>query len=300
MSISFNLLYWIGKINGLVPFKMSYNPTKALCSNLTLAYSLLYFIAMLYLLPHIQYTVVNKITMHDKLVVTLVFLLQVILSCFQYFVIYFNLIYNRHRYVRLINEAIVIEQYHHQLLAKSATVSSVVQMKNIVVGFVCKTLYRWKIVAIIVQVICLLIPIYGFTKRSHDITMTVKYIFIVYVHIIKLYFGLIYFCGLLFSYQMYCILNVNVNRVVNDIVSVSGCIGKKQMKMQMYCTLSDCIDEIGVYFVKISDFLNDLMNLYSMPLIVCLLDSFIVILNEVHANLLKRNFIQILLYFSVI
>ena len=268
--MSIKVFYYFAKINGLVPFQLSLRRKTATPSTQSFVYSLITITMLILFFFVSQYSVTKTATSHmEKFTSKLVFAFQVIISCTYFFYIFVRQIVNYKIYIYLINESFSIRR----LICNRYKVNNFYE-------HAIYSAYNSKVISLIVQVICATFPTYGFILTYNEDIITVLFPMVPYGHILILSFGYIYYITLLFVFQCYRIINENLLRQLKCLMEISES-GRKQMKMQEYCNLSDELDEISKLYDKTTDFLSVALKLHSKTVILTVLESFVIVLSQV-------------------
>lgn len=281
------------KINGFIPFNCNINhhciqSDNQKHSKLLLAYSLFFtalLCIMVIILPLKAFSIV--IINPKKLVVSLMFMLEISFSLFRTIVAYSFQIINRNNYLKLIDQTIVL----------------INQLKAISHNFVLfdrifEKCYLSRLCIIIAQMIFMGSIMYSykidlfeekFVGREFTYLTICWFVYntILKTSLISVYFG---FC--LLVAQFIRIINRNLKKIAKSIasVNVSKGIGRRAMKIQYYCNLSDECDKIKLILNGVLVFYTTINEFFSFQLIMSIADAFIEILSDVN--------IKIFSYFS--
>lgn len=273
--INRDAMCFILKINGLMPFRFS---TKTIPRATSSKYAVLYCstigIAILFLLPMAQVFILGRLNLNnDKLIDALVFLFEIILRTIRSISLYFYQIFNRTFFIDLINDG-------HQLYT-----SWLHLYRNDTFFDTEYFLRHWlKTLAIIGQLIYVIFSFIGYfwrIQRSPLIEHIAPFFLIQYSDFMLTFVTAIYFWNMLFVAQFYRNLNRKLAAILAQLKVVH--VDKNQMRMQMFCDMSDAIDQMAMFYDRLTSHTKMVIESNSVQLILLLMDGFVSILSQVSA-----------------
>lgn len=274
-TLFLKFLYFLTKINGLLPITITFDPLAASSSGNDVLYSTLYTMVTLFCTLFVQSTVIDFVGIinNPKLTIVLVFFAQVIASVLRLGVIYISQILNYKNLSRFVNRSVQI----HAMFNADIKHKTFLDQK-------LSNWCRYKFVSMILQVLLMLVPSIGFIIiiKSTDrfAILLVSFLFILYTHMVLILSTGIYFAGMVVIGQFYRNLNRQLIGLQNRF-SVAGC------RMQELHHLSDECDRLIAIYRCITSHASDFVKYQRSFAIISLAQYFVILLAEVY-NTLKN------------
>lgn len=279
--INIDVIYLILKLNGLIPLNFTskrLTPTKAITSTSSLIYCTTFCVAIFFLLPIAQIFILCHINLmhHGKFINFLVFLFEIILRTFRCISLYIIQLINRMKFAHLINDGYRLYTAWTNLYPNDTFFDQNYFLYLVV-----------KFFANICQLFIVCCSFFGYFNAKHYPSMIVHiftFFLIQYSNYILTIITFMYFWHMLIVAQFYRNFNRKIElllKQLNGMVKLNNDANKYQMKMQIFCNMSDEIDRIIILYEWTTNYTKMIVNCYSIQLILLLLDSFVSVLSQV-------------------
>lgn len=220
------------------------------------------------------------------------YIFQVTQSALATSVMFFCQVIYRKDYMRLINKGLAL----YKLIIAEAPQTP---HKNGLFDKYCIGLYKIRCQVTLFQLLILLIPLVVDLLNGEDIIDNIKFTFVLYTHIIRTIFGIMFFCSMLVILQFYRNVNNRIQVVVDRISKVQHSVKGKHGRMQAYCEISDELDSMTLLYDRVSYFLTEIVQFFGTQVLAELITAFTNILYGVRTstNPIKKILISILIMY---
>lgn len=261
------MLYYVGKMYGYMPFRFNHLPPKAYSSKIAITYSVLYAIFLIISMPLLQYSNFECILQRDlKNTLLIVIALNYIVIGIRSILGSIQQVFNRNQFIGLINDGYELNGYLN-LIRDDEPKENLRSIDD-----KCTNLLNTKLVLVAFQVLIVIGNIItGFVYQNRGLDTLVMVI--MNTHGINILTMGTYFCAMLISLRYYGLLNIRLQSSISRIGDVVSS-DKNKMKMQLFCNISDDIDQINRLYDKISAFACKINRLYSFQLLLAIITSF--------------------------
>lgn len=269
------VLYLLATINGMAAFRLSFrHPIIADLSYPRTIYCYAFSTLILVLIAIITKARIVEIILHrdDKFVGNLIFLVQLTVSALATAILCFFQVVRRHDYVRLINKCLVL----HQMIAAQNSKNK--PPSSSFFDCYCLGLYKMHIAVTVFQVALMLSPLLANDLNGDNSNLKVPFVFVLYTHILRTFFGLIFFGSMLVVLQLFRDVNGRIGSIMDDMDSVQTSVNRVHGRMQRYCDLSDGLDVMAKLYERATELVADLVHFFGVQVLVALINAFMNIL----------------------
>lgn len=190
------------------------------------------------------------------------------------FVMSIGLIIHRKAFVRLINDV-------RQIALKIQQIGKYEQFLD----DKCQRMVRWNIVLIVFQMGLIILLVYLYSRYEGQFSPSKFFHIICQAYLTNVYemtVTAIHFTGLLIILQIFRHINNRLRECVATIRQIAQMDPRNKMRMQMYCDVSDSIDEIASLFNSLTNCTNTVCKVFSLTMLMVLTISFVLILTGVN------------------
>lgn len=278
-------IYYLSKLNGLVPFTISKSKLNVNKSEWSTIYSFLFTIIFLAVLlwTSIEDIKISLQTQSARNVQKVIRTIEKSFTIIRTTLLYGLQIIYRKQIICVINDAIQLWYY----------ISKGWPTKQFFDRFFIKY-YKSRIIWLIIQIIILIIA-HKFYVDEHDIIYDLNYsnkflwhsIIYMYSHIVSpIITGIFYYGGMLIVLQFYRILNEQILLWMSSIKNVDNRKATSHMRMQFFCEISDNIDEASIFYSDITEYTAKVNRLFQLQIILTVMSSFFLITSNVRFSFL--------------
>lgn len=107
-----------------------------------------------------------------------------------------------------------------------------------------------------------------------------KFVFIIYSHVVKVLFSCFFYGSMLAILQFFRHINGKAVVLMRQIAIQNTAMN--QMRMQAFCNLSDEFDRMAGLYIKVSELMSQLIQMFSLSLAFGFMDAFLIILSEIY------------------
>lgn len=264
----YDLVFKYTRFCGLMPIEVLKHSQFAKTSFFTVCYSIIIYIIVSILLIICQIVRFSAVRYRDEQHQTIIVLLVIesAVTSFKTLWLYLSQIIYRHKLVQLVNKAFRIKND----LIKFCGLHGAFFDKN------CQFMTRVKMCAVCLQVYILIFSNFAY-KHFHvgsDFEYYSDSVLTFLTDCISLIFGCVYFGSMIVILQLFRHLNRKLESAIICIYKISE-NDRRKMKMQMYCDVCDTIDQITMFYGKISFYTLELVTFLTFPLTISILASFL-------------------------
>lgn len=228
-------LYRIATVNGMAAFRLASSTTHPIRAELSTPKTIYccVFCTLLAVIA-LAITYIRLITIilvrTDNFVGHIIYPAHVALGAmFTSLMCLFQVIH-RKDYVRMINKSVA--------LAELVAFAAQIPFRMTFFDRYCLRIYSTRVTVILLQVLISFTPMVGEIMYGREVMRNAMFAFVLYSHMLRTFFGLMFFCSLLVGLQLYRDVNMHIEEVFNRMDDRE--IGKgKHGRMQLYCDLSD-------------------------------------------------------------
>lgn len=271
-----NLLFFVGKLQGLIVFTYSTVPEisysfSSILSKYSSVYTVLLVIVLqigvLKILSWMQY-----FQLISTFALIFVFFTETLITASRVIAVYILQLYHRKQFRRVVSEAAQVYR-------------SLIELMDGALNF-DKNFYRCyfsKIVGVAFQLatIFFLIGIHKRLAASSFYNDIVTVTIVIYMHFTVITISSVFYAGMMFILVFYQNLNRKALQISKAINAVQDTKLKIQIKQQLYCRLTDDIDQIVCIYEKISTFSKKFNQLFSPQLLLTTVNAFYMLLVQV-------------------
>lgn len=267
-------LHISANIFGLVPYKLKLNPIKASASSFAMGYSFFFTICIAFLLIICEVATFSGkyVRQINHQTVTTVNAVESIVGGFCVILIFLLQIFQRNKFIFFINEANKI--YNHIYEFKNLKIRPFLDKK-------CSYLLMTKILSVFSQ---FLITITSLCLSNYRGNIFIEYFIrtlnIFFTDILTIIFSSLYFFAMIVALQFFRHLNKKLIETMKMIREIST-NEKSKMKMQQYCNMSDVLDKLANLYGRISFFVENINGLFSLSILLTILNAFVLSLSGV-------------------
>lgn len=271
----------MSKLNGQMPFKYDYQDKCAKQSTRDTLISIIFgsvvcvLVLSAVIFIYVQQRYLYSFDSTPKFILLFVNYIELIFIFVRIFCVFYGQIQQRNLAMFLINEGFWL--YNH--LAED------LYPDGLFLDQKCSYIRSSKCVSIIVQTMVVLM---GVTINTPDrielgLWQVICLAIFSYVYMLAILDTTVFFAKMLVALQFYRHLNRRVRKIVHKVDEMTQ-QDSRSMKMQMCCDLSDQIDRIAIMYELITKYVNNLNDWFTMQLVVCFVNAFLVILCEVRCT----------------
>lgn len=273
-KLRLKFFYFFARIHALGGFSYEEKRKKVSLSSTSVAYGCVWVFCY-FLLLVITVSSLNEIVDDSEGSVVLYFVnsIEVTALLFKAFSFYFLRVIQSKDLVRLINEAIDINQTINYEYRENVTFY----------GRHFVRLYKFKKWCVVIQSLVFFASFYIYVDQSQHGVMQKLFSFIIaYTHFSTVIVsGFYFYGGLLFGYEFYYSLNCKLIQVLNEI----NADNKSRMQMEYYCHACDELDKISIFYTRISSYVASIDKMFAVEIALQLVTSFIIITSAVSNRL---------------
>lgn len=274
--LGIRLCYYLAKIHGLIPFNYQHFKRNGHHSLFSAIYFFIFLTILIALSVYCQLSAFLFVTVNQKKTITqLVFIVELLFGFFHLIVVYLFQFFNRNTYIQLIDEAFYLQNLLEKLNKYPHTGTGALKFDNTFRKNCVSKLY-----VLLIQIILMLSTLWTLYTTMYTIDYAVPAFFFTYSYILKSPLTFSFFLAQLVLMKFFQFVYSCLNIMTTTIDNIEF-FGKKQMKMEIYCVLSDDCDEILAVFKRLIDFREAIWKFFELQLVLVLFDAFVVILSEV-------------------
>lgn len=271
-----NLLFFIGKLQGLIVFTYSTVPEisysfSSILSTYSIVYTVLIVIVLQIAVIKVLYCM-QYFQLFSTFALIFVFFTETLITSSRVIAVYILQLYHRNKFRRVVSEAAKI----HRILIQLMDGALILDKKF----YRC---YFSKVLGVTFQMATIFFLI-GIHKRltapsfyNDIVTVTI----VIYMHFTVITISSVFYAGMMYILVFYQNLNRKALQVAKDINAVQDTELKIQIKQQLYCRLTDDIDQIVYIYEKISTFSKEFNQLFSPQLLLTMVNAFYMLFVQV-------------------
>lgn len=264
---------------GLLPLSVGFQPYHAKPSRQAVMYSLIIacVLVLITITSLVGFVWVNLIIQakHTTLMFTLT--LASLIGALRTCSIYVVQLRKRHEIIALFNDAIRIRIMFMISYGSIFTDKPFLDRK-------CRKLVRWKIVSLVLQLVFVAVSMYLYDMAETDsllFQIVVKLLLFVGTDVLLLMYTTMHFAAALVALQFFRDVNARLTESVSVVRELLLCRRQADANVRFHCNITDDIDRLAVLYDMVSDFANQAIDIFAVPLVLTLVNSFIYILISV-------------------
>lgn len=276
------VLYFVSKLNGLIPFTFSLKerratqslPSRIYCFTISAALSYFSYVGL-----HIFISITNDVanqTEHGQLY--FVYFILAILGWLKKSLLSIVDFWQEATMIDLINEAFELDQLIIPLNQSSIQIRKLISYVYRRSSSLCLSREITLIMQFNVVVgSFLFVPFMKNADLSFHLFTRLYFLAIFFLR------STILFCGMLVVFQFFVQLNYRL-KIAIETINISSRISKN-MKMQIYCDVSDEIDRLSTLFTRCCKFYEKFNRIFAAQMLITLIYSFSIIVSNVNLKL---------------
>lgn len=266
-----NLLYFIGKFQGLIVFTFETFPAISFkISPLFCLYSKVYSVAIVIAVHIVIFRIVSWVSYLktiSKKIILFVYCSELCIAAYKVMVVYVMQLYNRKHWKAVMANAVHLHRSLNELLNGPITFQK---------RFIC--CYACKIAGVVYQffVIFSLTSLYRWMKSVPFAREKITFYFLIYMHLTSIIISSLYYAGMMFILMIY----ENLTRKAVEIFTSSVELNCKFSHRWHHSLIEEIEQTIHVYG-KVLEFLKKFSRLFSVQLLFASFNAFWVVVVEV-------------------
>lgn len=268
----FNVLILLFDVNGLVPFKLSMQKPNISPSTPLQIYSFIFTVLICYNFGGMATSVdmfISKEAIGQRRTHFHVTMGLIIVSVEKSIFGYVFQQWSKHRLIGIIDEAFEISQ-HICATCDDTLASGCISIKSM-------KMFKAKVTATLLQTVILVCTGYQLQRKSFSFRLQV----IMFSHWVGTMMSSMFFCGMFVVWQFYLTLNRKLKICINGVELV-GQSQAHQMRMQMFCDLSDVIDRLASLYDRCLVFTKRVNSYFTLSVFVALAHAFVMVLSQLY------------------
>lgn len=267
-------LFWFANLNGITSFNVFHAAPFARFSYILFAYSLIFASGILYL-NYIGLFVYVCVSLHasviqQKTTIYLVYVLLISINMVKSVSVTLFDIWNRKQFMNTVL---------HGFELKSIVMKQCCSNGQSFLHKTCRIQLLSKLMIFIAQIFVIMLGIV-YVPYIKNTVPSLELFVKLYVHVISATRSSLFYCGLFIAWQFYLHLNGKLKQVLKSLENINY-VKKNQMKIQIFCDLSDDVDQLAYLHNKCLQFTENIGKLFSIHIFATIFYGFLVILGQV-------------------
>lgn len=267
----YNCLFYYAKLSGLIPIQiLTQNQTHAAKSSwFSISYSILSATIVIPLVTACAYFIISVFVYlkNDHVTMVIVIVIANLINTFKTMWLYICQILNHKKLVKLINDAFKLRK----IIMKYFAINGALLDKH------CRKMTHTRIMLTVVQILLSFGGLGGvYMAHGFSVVFYVDLVLAMLTDILYMLFACVYFGSMMLVLQFYRYLNKELKIAIKQIPNITLNYQQQDMiKTQMYCDVSDTIDQIANFYDEICVFTMEFNSFFTISLALALLYAFL-------------------------